>query len=152
MEFEVRNATREDLLTIVDFQLKMAWETEKLRLDKAVVTKGVSAVFDDPSKGRYFVVEAAKMVVGSLMLTYEWSDWRNGQTYWIQSVFVDEEVRGLGVFRLLYEHVQQIVNDTPDATGLRLYVDITNQMAQQVYRRVGMNGDHYALFEWMKDF
>lgn len=150
MKFVVRDAVGEDAPSIVDFQIAMAWETEMLKLDRATVSKGVDAVFKDQTKGRYFVVEKVGAVVGSLLITYEWSDWRNNHIWWIQSVFVVDEMRGQGVFRLMYEHVKEYVEKDEGIAGLRLYVDLSNQRAQQVYRRMGMNGDHYAVYEWMK--
>jgi len=148
---EIREAVPDDAPAIVDFQVRMARETEDLALDPDVCAKGVAAVFESPTLGRYFVADSDGAVVGSLMVTYEWSDWRNGTVWWIQSVFVVPELRGKGVYRALYEHVQRLVNES-DVRGVRLYVDLRNERAQEVYARLGMNGDHYRLFEWMKDF
>jgi len=147
---KIRDAWADDAPVIVDFQIRMARETEEMELDPEICREGVAAVFEDPSLGRYFVAEDDGNVVGSLMVTYEWSDWRNGNVWWIQSVFVEPEHRGRGVYRRLYETVQKIVNASEDVRGLRLYVDIRNESAQQVYSRLGMNGDLYKLFEWMK--
>jgi GNAT superfamily N-acetyltransferase len=149
---EIRDATPVDAGVIVEFQIRMARETEDLALDHDVCANGVAAVFADPALGRYFVAEDDGRVVGSLMVTYEWSDWRNGTVWWIQSVFVEPEARGRGVYRRLYERVQQLVMESDRVRGVRLYVDIGNRRAQQVYERLGMNGDHYRLFEWMKEF
>lgn len=148
----IRDAVSADAPAIVDFQIRMARETEEVELDRDVCTSGVAAVFSDPSLGRYFVAESDGVVVGSLMTTYEWSDWRNGTVWWIQSVFVVPELRGQGIYRRLYEHVQQLVNTRETVMGIRLYVDLRNGIAQEVYSRLGMNGDHYRLFEWMKVF
>ena len=130
----------------------MARETEDLELDPDVCANGVAAVFADPALGRYFVAVEDGRVVGSLMVTYEWSDWRNGTVWWIQSVFVEPELRGRGIYRRLYENVQRLVSETDRVRGVRLYVDIRNAQAQEVYGRLGMNGDHYRLFECMKEF
>jgi len=148
MEIHYRGGGRDDANAIVDFQQAMARETEEVALDRDVVTRGVQAVFDDPSRGRYFVAVAGGRVVASLLITYEWSDWRNGVVWWIQSVYVVPEFRKRGVYAGLYEHVKQ----TADASvkGIRLYVDRRNTPAQEVYRRLGMNGEHYLVFEWMK--
>jgi len=148
MEIHYRGGGRDDANAIVDFQQAMARETEEVALDRDVVTRGVQAVFDDPSRGRYFVAVAGGRVVASLLITYEWSDWRNGVVWWIQSVYVVPEFRKRGVYAGLYEHVKQ----TADASvkGIRLYVDRRNTPAQEVYRRLGMDGDHYLVFEWMK--
>jgi len=146
----VRDATQEDIETIIDFQRRMAIETENLTLDIATVTRGAQEVFTDPSKGKYYVAEQTEKVVGCLMTTFEWSEWRNGNVLWIQSVYIDEKFRGQGVFRKLYAHVQTLVNRDPSLKGIRLYVDKKNDEAQRVYRKMGMNGDHYLVYEWMK--
>lgn len=145
-----REARTGDAGAIIDFQLAMARETEELELDRDILTRGVEAVFADPDRGRYFVAEHEGRVIGSLMITYEWSDWRNGVVWWIQSVYVLPEHRGQGVYAGLYEHVKAFVNADPSIRGIRLYVDKRNSRAQQVYARLGMNGDHYSVFEWMK--
>ncbi|HEY0144164.1 MAG TPA: GNAT family N-acetyltransferase [Thermoanaerobaculia bacterium] len=152
MSINYRNATPSDAAAIVDFQVAMARETEELDLDRAVTTNGVDAVFADPSKGRYFVAESDGRVIASLMITYEWSDWRNGVVWWIQSVYVIPEFRKQRVYAGLYEHVRALIADDDAIRGIRLYVDERNTAAQQVYARLGMNGEHYRVFEWMKVF
>jgi GNAT superfamily N-acetyltransferase len=147
-----REAKPGDAASIVEFQIAMARETEELDLDRATCTDGVAAVFANADRGRYFVAERDGRVVGSLLITYEWSDWRNGTVWWIQSVYVVPELRGQGVYAGLYTFVQSIVNGDPSIKGIRLYVDRRNTRAQQVYTRLGMNGEHYAVFEWMKEF
>jgi len=152
---DIRDAVIDDASTIVDFQIRMARETENLELDRAICSAGVRAVFADPARGRYLVAEetreaSARHIIGSLMITSEWSDWRNGAVWWIQSVYVIPTARGQGVYRRMYEHIRQQVLASDNVRGLRLYVDLRNDAAQQVYRRLGMNGDHYTLFEWMK--
>jgi ribosomal protein S18 acetylase RimI-like enzyme len=147
-----RSAEPHDATVIVDFQQAMARETEELELDFATVTKGVAAVFAAPmSLGRYFVAEVDGRIIASLMLTYEWSDWRNGNVWWIQSVYVEPEFRGRGVYAGLYRHVQSLAQRDDAIRGIRLYVDRRNTRAQEVYRRLGMNGEHYQVFEWMKE-
>ena len=146
----VRDATPSDIETIIDFQLRMAQETEKITLDTATVKLGATAVFNDPSKGKYYVAEENGQVIGCLMTTFEWSDWRNGNVLWIQSVYIDETFRGQGVFRKLYTHVQALVNHDPALKGIRLYADKKNKKAQQVYQKLGMDGGHYMVYEWMK--
>ena len=151
MAIEYREAVESDAADIVEFQKAMARETENgLELDHNTVTRGVSAVFADTSRGRYFVAVSEGRVVGSLLITFEWSDWRDGTIWWIQSVYVASALRGRGVYRGLYEHVKAIVDRDPHVPGIRLYVERNNTVAQEVYRRVGMNGDHYLVFEWMK--
>jgi RimJ/RimL family protein N-acetyltransferase len=146
LSVEVRPARLEDAGTIVDFQVRMARETEALELDLPTVTRGVQAVFEDPSKGRYWVAESGGQVVGSLLTIYEWSDWRNGTVLWIQSVYVPLELRGGGI----YEHLRERVLASPDLMGIRLYVDRRNAAAQRVYERLGMSREHYETFEWLK--
>lgn len=147
----VREATSHDIPTLLDFQLKMALETENVTLEISALTLGVQKMFKDPTKGRYYVAEENDEVIGCLMTTYEWSDWRNGTILWIQSVYVPKEHRGKGVYKELYNFIKQMVEVDPDITGIRLYVDKTNHSAQQVYKKLGMNGEHYATFEWMKE-
>jgi ribosomal protein S18 acetylase RimI-like enzyme len=144
-----------DAAAIVDFQLRMARETEGLELDRATVVRGVAAVLADPSKGSYWVAEweaenLPDRIVGSLLTTFEWSDWRDGTVLWIQSVYVLPEERGRGVYRALYEHLRRRVENDPALKGIRLYVDKRNAAAQGVYERLGMSREHYELFEWMK--
>jgi GNAT superfamily N-acetyltransferase len=145
-----REATPADVPAIIDFQIAMARETEELDLDRAILTRGVNALFAEPSLGRYYVAEESGRVVGSLMITYEWSDWRNGMVWWIQSVYVVPELRRQGVYAGLYAHVRKIVEPDPAIRGIRLYVDNRNASAQLVYARLGMEGEHYRVFEWMK--
>ena len=145
-----RAAQPSDRDVIVGFQLAMARETEDVTLDREICTRGVTAVLDNPSLGRYFVAESGGRVVASLLLTYEWSDWRDGMVWWIQSVFVVPEARGQRVYAGLYEHVKRLAEADDAIRGIRLYVDRRNTRAQQVYTRLGMNGEHYQVFEWMK--
>lgn len=150
MEIRYRDATRDDVDVIVQFQRDMAVETEGVTLDAAICSRGVRGVFDDRSRGRYFVAEAGGRVVASLLITSEWSDWRNGVVWWIQSVYVVPQMRRQGIYAGLYEHVRALASADPSVRGIRLYVDRTNKPAQEVYRRLGMNGEHYLVFEWMK--
>ena len=145
-----RDATPSDVPIVADFQLAMALETEDLQLHLPTTLKGVQAVIGNRSLGRYVLAEKDGRVVGSLLITLEWSDWRNGEYWWIQSVFVVPEARGCGVFKGLYAHVKALAEADPAVRGLRLYVDRCNEAAQQVYTKLGMNGDHYQVYEWMK--
>jgi GNAT superfamily N-acetyltransferase len=145
-----REATFADAEAIIEFQMQMALETEELELDRNILTRGVEAVFGDLSLGRYFVAEVDGRVAASLMITYEWSDWRNGNVWWIQSVYVHSDFRKRGIYAGLYEHVKRFVEGDESIRGIRLYVDRRNTSAQEVYRRLGMNGEHYQVFEWMK--
>jgi len=150
MKILIRKAIEEDLPTIVDFQMAMALETENLKLEESIVKKGVSAAFHDSAKGQYFVTEIDNEIAASLMITFEWSDWRNGMVYWIQSVYVEKKFRRMGIYSKMYTHIQEIVKNDENIRGIRLYVDKTNTRAQMTYKKTGMNGEHYQLFEWMK--
>ncbi|HEY0513433.1 MAG TPA: GNAT family N-acetyltransferase [Thermoanaerobaculia bacterium] len=146
----IRAASPLDAPAIVDLQLRMARETEALELDRGTVDRGVGAVFADPAKGAYWVAERDGSIVGALLTTPEWSDWRDGVVLWIQSVYVVPEERGRGVYRALYERVKRQVVESPGLKGIRLYVDRRNAAAQRVYERLGMSREHYETFEWMK--
>jgi GNAT superfamily N-acetyltransferase len=150
-EITVRHAILEDREQIAAYQSAMAKETEGLELDPERCLSGVTAVFENPGLGRYFVASDGERPAGCLLITPEWSDWRNGLVWWIQSVYVTAEYRRRGVYAALYRHVRSLAESDPNVHGIRLYVDRRNEVAQQVYRRLGMNGDHYQLFEWMKE-
>lgn len=147
---QVRKATTKDIPSIVDFQLKMAAETEGIELHESTVLKGVSAVINDNTKGQYYVTEINNRIVASLLTTYEWSDWRNGTILWIQSVYVLKEYRRKGVYRNMYSHIKQLVLENEKLNGIRLYADKSNLPAQNTYQELGMNHDHYITFEWLK--
>lgn len=146
----VRQAITTDIKQIVQFQVAMAMETENLRLQEEVVQLGVAGVFENPERGSYYIAESDGLVVGSLLTTYEWSDWRNGTVIWIQSVYVLPAFRLKGVYRALYNYIRNKVISDPGLFGIRLYVDMSNNNAQQAYSHLGMNSDHYKTFEWMK--
>ena len=147
---QIRLAIEEDKDVISGFQLRMALETESLKLDGNMVLSGVLGVFHDPLKGKYLVAIENSKIIASLLLTGEWSDWRNKWFLWIQSVYVLPEERGRGVFRQMYEHVKMMVKNDEDVAGLKLYVDSKNKSAIATYKAIGMDGDHYKLFEWYK--
>lgn len=144
--FSLRAATLADLDALVEFNAAMAWETEHKRLDPALLRPGVAAVFDDPRRGFYRVAERAGAVVGGLLVTFEWSDWRCGDWWWIQSVYVRPEARGHGVFGALYRDIAERAR-AAGAVGLRLYVERDNQRAQRTYAALGMDETAYRLFE-----
>lgn len=147
----VRPGRRDDAPKIVDFQIWLAQESEHLALDRDVVIRGVQAVFDDPSKGAYWIAESDGVQVGCLLTVPEWSDWRNGTVLWVHSVYVVPEMRRRGVFRAMYATLKQAVEASSDLRGLRLYVEQENGRAQAVYREMGMSDARYRLFEWMRD-
>ena len=151
MSVIVRLATKNDADTIVEFQLKMAWETEDLELDQSVVEKGVDNVFKDPDKGTYFVAEQDGRIIASLLTTHEWSDWRNGRVLWLQSLYVLPGFRRKGIFKKMYLFLKNKVESTDELKGLRLYVDKSNLVAQKVYNAIGMDHEHYQMYEWMKE-
>ncbi|QIA09525.1 GNAT family N-acetyltransferase [Draconibacterium halophilum] len=146
----IRQATLNDHKTLVDFQLAMAHETEGIELHRPTVEKGVAAVLNNSTKGNYYVAEINGQVVSSLLTTFEWSDWRNGTILWIQSVYVMPDFRRKGVYRSMYAHIKEKVMQTDDLNGIRLYADKTNAAAQKTYEKLGMNQEHYVMFEWMK--
>jgi len=149
----IRPAKFKELDTIVDFQLQMAKETEDIYLDIPVVKEAVESIFEDQQKGIYYVaVDENDDVLGCLMTTTEFSEWRNGTVIWIQSVYVKQEARKRGIFKALYAHIKQMVEKDPELMGIRLYVEGHNINAQRVYINMGMNSDHYKMYEWMKDF
>ena len=143
----VRAATRADLDVLVEWNAAMAWETEQKRLDRAVLARGVDAVFDDPRRGFYLVAEHGGTRAGSLLVTYEWSDWRCGDWWWIQSVYVAEAHRRAGVFKALYAEVDRRARATAGVVGLRLYVEWENARAQRTYEMLGMQKAHYHLYQ-----
>ena len=143
----IRTAHAEDADVIAEFNRAMAEETEQRRLDQAILAAGVRGLLDDPSRGVYFMAELDERVVGQLLITYEWSDWRNGLFWWIQSVYVVPELRRRGVYRALHQHVERSARETQGVCGIRLYVDSNNRVAQDTYRGLGMSETGYLLFE-----
>jgi len=146
----ISKAEPADVSSIVDFQLLMADETEKLTLDRIVVERGVGTVFSDPDKGFYLVAREGRKVIASLMITYEWSDWRAQTVWWIQSLYVIPEMRRQGVFRRMFDWLSERMGQDESVGGIRLYVDKTNLPARKVYEELGMNGEHYHFYEIMK--
>jgi GNAT superfamily N-acetyltransferase len=147
MTITVRPATPADVDTLVAGNIAMALEAEHKRLDPETVQLGVKAVFHEPARGRYFVAEIGGKVVGQAMYTYEWSDWRNGTFWWLQSVYVAPVARRTGVFREIYGCIERLARDTPGVCGLRLYVEFDNERAQQTYVRCGMVDAGYQVME-----
>jgi len=150
VSISVRKARTSDIVLITDFNARMALETERKKLDLNVLRRGVTAVISNPAKGTYYVAESDGEVVGQTLVTYEWSDWRNGTFWWIQSVYVPEQWRGKKVFATLYKHIEQMAQSAPAVCGLRLYVERHNARAQATYEKLGMTKTEYDLFE--RDF
>jgi GNAT superfamily N-acetyltransferase len=144
----IRPATLDDLDAIVAGNLALAEESENLRLDRETLRAGVRALLEGRAPGRYWVADSEGVIVGQVLITFEWSDWRNRMVWWIQSVYVAPAARRGGIFRALYHHARNQAH-REGAGGLRLYVDVTNSRAQAVYAALGMKGDHYRVFEDM---
>ncbi len=146
MPSQVRKAVRSDAQSIARYQVLMAKETEGKTLDGSTVLTAVEAVFDDSNKGFYFVAETAGQVIASLLITYEWSDWRNSNIWYIQSVFVETEHRGQGVFKQMYKTVSDEAKRL-DVKHIRLYVETENEKAQAVYESLGMKKLPYFMYD-----
>lgn len=146
MSLTIRPATREDLERIVLFNLALALESEGRELDRALLGRGVEAALRDPARGRYFVAERDGEIAGQLLVTSEWSDWRNGAIWWIQSVYVSKRFRREGIYARLHGHVRDLARQEK-AIGLRLYVEKDNEPARATYRSLGMQESDYRLFE-----
>ncbi len=144
---KIRDAVPADVDTLVKFNRQMAWETEGKKLDEKVLTSGINAVFNNPAHGFYLVAEADGTVAGSLLVTTEWSDWRNGVFWWIQSVYVLPAFRRKGVYRALYREVRERAGQSLQVCGCRLYVERANDAAQATYNRLGMKDTGYRVFE-----
>ena len=146
-DYVVRTAVLEDCPLIVDFNQRLAAETENMELNVDLLTSGVKAALADSAKARYFVASAGEAVVGQLMHTWEWSDWRNGMIWWLQSVYVVPEHRGQGVFRMLYDHVERLAENDAGVVGIRLYVETENDAARAVYEKLGMRLGGYNVMQ-----
>ncbi len=146
-QLTIRDARQEDRETLVGFNCRLALETEKKQLDPQTVDRGVSAALEDPSRLRYWVAEHEGQIVGQAAITREWSDWRNGWLWWLQSVYVHVEHRGAGVFRALFDHIRQEAHAQRDVVGLRLYVEVDNEPARKVYQALGLQPGGYLVFE-----
>lgn len=147
MTIHLRDATASDAGVIAGFNAAMAAETEGIALDPDRLASGVRAVLADRSKGFYLIAESDGEVAAQTLITYEWSDWRNGVFWWIQSVYVKPEFRGQGVFTRIYEHVAGLARASGNVCGLRLYVEHENERAQRTYERLGMRRTVYHMYE-----
>lgn len=148
MTLYIRRAGADDADAIAGWNIAMAWETESKALDPATIGRGVRAVFDEPRRGFYLIAELDGVAVGCLLVTYEWSDWRCGDFWWVQSVYVAHEARRAGVFRGLYAHMKAMASGA-GAVGVRLYVETENERAQATYAGLGMERCHYYMYEAM---
>jgi ribosomal protein S18 acetylase RimI-like enzyme len=147
MDLSVRLAAPSDVSIIAEFNTAIAKETEGIELNRERLRKGLKAMFADPSKGLYYIAESNGKIVGQLMITYEWSDWRNATFWWIQSVYVHPEYRRRGVFRALYRYIESIAGLRGDVCSVRLYVEKENDRAQKTYEALGMKHSHYEMME-----
>ena len=147
MELLLRAANVADVEVIARFNSVMALETEGVTLDHDRLLRGLRNVLEDTTKGFYTVAESDDRVIGQMLITYEWSDWRNGNFWWIQSVYVDRDFRRQGVFRALYSFVAERAKQAPNVCGLRLYVEDENDNAQRTYERLGMKRTSYRMYE-----
>ncbi|HMT07267.1 MAG TPA: GNAT family N-acetyltransferase [Pyrinomonadaceae bacterium] len=146
----IRYGTKADAPRIVEFQAAMAMETENKTLDTEVVLGAVNDVFDDANKGFYVVAEEDGIVIGGLMVTFEWSDWRRGWWWWIQSVYIVSEARGKKIYSQLYDFVKDKAREASDVKGIRLYVETENVHAQRVYEKLGMERLPYYMYDhWL---
>jgi GNAT superfamily N-acetyltransferase len=145
----IRPAKLSDAPAMVEFNQAMAHETEGKHLDRETLMGGVEAVFHAADKGFYVIAEADGKIVGGLMVTFEWSDWRNGWFWWIQSVYVLPDFRGRKIYRMLYEFVKEKASEAKNVRGFRLYVEQENSRAQKVYEKMGMEQSHYLMYEEM---
>jgi ribosomal protein S18 acetylase RimI-like enzyme len=147
---EIRQATINDAADIAGFNIKMAKETENINLIPEVIGSGVRSMIENPQMGFYLVAEESDLIQASLMVTTEWSDWRNGLFWWIQSVYVLPQFRRTGLYRKLYEKVKSLAENESNVCGFRLYVEHENLVAQKAYRSLGMEKTDYQMFEEMK--
>ena len=143
----IRQALSQDAAELTEFNINMARETERMELIPEVIGAGVRAMIDNPQWGFYLVVELDNGIQASLMVTTEWSDWRNGMFWWIQSVYVRPAYRRQGLYRVLYETVKEMAEQEPSVCGFRLYVEHENTAAQQAYTALGMRETEYKIFE-----
>jgi ribosomal protein S18 acetylase RimI-like enzyme len=146
-QIKIRVAEKSDLASLVTFNQLMAWETEQKTLDESILCKGVAALIADHNKGFYLVAEQDKKVLGSLMVTSEWSDWRNGVFWWVQSVYISPDFRRQGVYAQLYAEVKILAEQQQNICGFRLYVEKENLIAQKTYESLGMEQSHYLMYE-----
>lgn len=146
----IRKAKLSDIEVIAKFNYNLALETENKELDMDILKKGVENLIKDSSKGQYYVYTANDKIVGQIMHTYEWSDWRNKIFLWVQSVYVDKEYRQKGVFKSLYNYVKNICDNDESIGGIRLYVEKQNINAQNTYKHLGMEKCEYDMYEYEK--
>ena len=147
----IRKALNKDIDVIARYNYNLAYETENKILDMNILTRGVEAIIKDENKGIYHLCEINGEVVGQIMYTFEWSDWRNGTFLWIQSAYVNKEFRGMGVFKALYKFIRDIADNDNNICGIRLYVEKENTIAKKTYKNIGMKECNYYIYEYDKE-
>ena len=147
----IRKALNKDIDVIARYNYNLAYETENKILDMNILTRGVEAIIKDENKGIYHICEINGEVVGQIMYTFEWSDWRNGTFLWIQSAYVNKEFRGMGVFKALYKFIRDIADNDNNICGIRLYVEKENTIAKKTYKNIGMKECNYYIYEYDKE-
>lgn len=135
---------------MVQFQLAMALETEDFKLNEEKLRHGIKTQIERSQTGRYLLALEGEKLVGMLLTLFEWSDWRGREVIWIHSVYIDPKYRGQGIYKTMYSHVKELVEQNEKYAGIRLYVDKTNTKAQRVYEKLGMSDEHYLMYEWLK--
>ncbi|MBA3564477.1 MAG: GNAT family N-acetyltransferase [Gammaproteobacteria bacterium] len=147
MKVSIRQATVADVEIVAEYNARLAEETERTQLDGQRLRRGVTAILSDSAKGLYFLAEVDGRAIGQISVTYEWSDWRNGNFWWLQSVYIEAAFRGSGVLKCLFRHLIDLSEVNSSICGLRLYVDKENDPARAVYRRLGFEPAHYTMME-----
>ncbi len=147
MPFTIPQPVAWDIDQIIDFNCRLAQETEGKTLDPAVVRAGVLAALNDPHKGPYYLAVDGDQILGQLQINFEWSDWRNGWYWWIQGVYVRTEARRQGIFRALFHHIENTARENKEVIGIRLYVERQNHKAQKTYEEMGIKSSNYLIYE-----
>ena len=147
MDISIREAGPADLALIARYNAALAEESEDKSLDRSILEAGVRAALSDPDRSRYFIAESGGQAIGQIMYTLEWSDWRNGWFWWLQSVYVEPDARGHGVFSALFRHIEERAREREDVCGIRLYVESDNAHAQRVYAAMGLEMTSYQVME-----
>lgn len=146
----IRRATLDDVSVIAEYNYNLAFETENKKLNMEILKKGVKNLIQDENKGVYYICEINGKIIGQIMYTFEWSDWRNGTFLWVQSVYVNKDYRGNGIFKALYNHIKSICDNDNNICGIRLYVERENCVAQKTYSSLGMKECNYYMYEYEK--
>ncbi len=146
----IRKALQEDSMKIIEFQIKFALETKNISLVKSELQKGVEFIFKNPAVGQYYVAIFNMKVVGFCLTLNEWSDWRNGRVIWVDTIYVDAEHRGMGVSKELIKKIKEVVDQSFDYKGVRLYIGKDDIHAQKLFESLDMNANNYKLYEWLK--